>query len=94
MPRLARPAPALSLVVALALAGGAVALAACSGDDDGGDDEAEDVGRLETVAEDDDLAEAVDVAAGGDGVWVVSGDGTVLQVTGDGLAEVEGLDEV
>ncbi len=94
MPRLVRPTPALSLTLAIALGGGAVALAACSGDDDDADDEARDVGRLETVAEDDGLAEAVDVAGGGDGVWVVSGDGTVLEVTGDGLAEVEGLDEV
>jgi hypothetical protein len=94
MPRPVRPTPALSLLVAIALAGGALALAACSGDDDGGGDEAGDVGRLQTVAEDDELAEAVDVAAGGNGVWAVSGNGTVLAVTGDGLAEVEGLDEV
>jgi hypothetical protein len=93
MARLVRPAPALSLAVAVALGAAAVALAGCS-DDDGGGDEAEEVGSLETVAEDDDLAEAVDVTAGGDGVWVVTGDGRVLEVSGDGLAEVEGLDEV
>jgi hypothetical protein len=93
MPRLVRRTPALSLAVAIALGGGAAAAAGCS-DDDGGGDESGEVGSLETVLEDDDLAEAVDVTAGGDGVWVVTGDGHVLEVTGDGLAEVEGLDEV
>ena len=92
MPRRGRSTPVLSLAVAVAVGVGAVAVAGCS-DDDGGDD-AEDVGSLETVVQADDLAEAVDVAAGGDGVWVATGEGRVLEVSGDGLAEAEGLDAV
>ncbi len=92
MPRLVRSTPVLSLAVAVAVGVGAVAVAGCS-DDDGGDD-AEDVGSLETVVQADDLAEAVDVAAGGDGVWVATGEGRVLEVSGDGLAEAEGFDAV
>ena len=60
----------LSLAVAVAVGVGAVTVAGCSDDDGGGD--AEDVGSLETLVQADDLAEAVDVAAGGDGVWVLA----------------------
>jgi hypothetical protein len=91
MPRPIRSASALSLAVAAVLGFGAVAVTGCS--DDGGDG-AEEVGSLETVVEDDDLAEAVDVTAGGDGVWVATGEGQVLEVSGDGLEEADGLDAV
>jgi sugar lactone lactonase YvrE len=93
MPRPDRPTPALALPMA-ALVLGAVTVAtvaACS--DDGGDDAAE-VGTLQTVVESDDLAEAIDVAAGDGMVWVATGAGQVLQVSGDGLAEADGLDAV
>jgi DNA-binding beta-propeller fold protein YncE len=93
MPRTARSTPALTLpMAALVLAAtGASAVAACS--DDGGDD-ADEVGTLQTVVESDDLAEAIDVAAGDGMVWVATGAGQVLQVSGDGLAEAGGLDAV
>jgi hypothetical protein len=93
MPRPHRPTPALALpMAALVLVAMSVAtVAACS--DDGGDD-AEDVGTLQTVAENDDLAEAIDVAAGDGMVWVANGAGRVLQVSGDGLAEADGLEAV
>jgi hypothetical protein len=91
MPRLVPATPLLTLPMA-ALVLGAVTLSACSGDD-GGDD-ADDVGGLQTVVEGDDLAEAVDVAAGDGLVWLATGDGEVLQVAGDGLAEADGLDAV
>jgi hypothetical protein len=91
MPRLIRTKPALSLAVAAAVGFGAVAVAGCS--DDEGDD-ADDAGSLETVVEDEDLAEAVDIAAGGDGLWVATDEGQVLEVSGDGLEEVNGLDAV
>jgi outer membrane protein assembly factor BamB len=93
MPRPVRPTPAPTRPMA-ALVLGAVAvasLAACS--DDGGDD-ADDVGTLQAVVESDDLAEAIDVAAGDGMVWVATGAGQVLQVSGDGLAEADGLDAV
>lgn len=92
MRRRIRSTPVLSLAVAAALGVGAVGVAGCS-DDDGGDD-AEDVGGLDTVVEDDVLAEAVDIAAGGDGIWVATGEGQVLEVSGDGLEEANGLDAV
>ena len=93
MPRPARSTPVLTLpMAALVLAAtGASAVAACS--DDGGDD-ADEVGTLQTVVESDDLAEAIDVAAGDGMVWVATGAGQVLQVSGDGLAEADGLDAV
>jgi hypothetical protein len=81
---------ALALPMA-ALVLGAVAIAACS--DDGGDD-ADDVGKLQTVVDSDDLAEAIDVASGEGMVWVSIGTGQVLQVSGDRLAEADGLDAV
>jgi DNA-binding beta-propeller fold protein YncE len=93
MPGPVRPTPVLALPMA-ALVLGAVTvstLAACS--DDGGDD-ADDVGTLQTVVEGDDLAEAIDVAAGDGTVWVATGAGQVLQVSGDGVAEADGLDAV
>ncbi len=93
MPRPARSTPVLTLpMAALVLAATVVfAVAACS--DDGGDD-ADEVGTLQTVVESDDLAEAIDVAAGDGMVWVATGAGQVLQVSGDGLAEADGLDAV
>jgi hypothetical protein len=91
MPGPIRSTPARSLAVAAALGLAAVTVTGCS--DSGGDD-ADDAGRLETVVEDDDLAEAVDIAVGGDGLWVATGDGQVLEVSGDGLEEVNGLDAV
>jgi DNA-binding beta-propeller fold protein YncE len=79
-------------MAALVLAATVVsAVAACS--DDGGDD-ADEVGTLQTVVESDDLAEAIDVAAGDGMVWVATGAGQVLQVSDDGLAEADGLDAV
>jgi outer membrane protein assembly factor BamB len=92
MPRLARSTPALSLAVSAALVLGPAAVAGCS--DDGDADEAEEVGGLETVVGDDQLSDAVDVAAGGDEVWVATGEGRVLEVSGDDMSEVEGLDAV
>jgi len=91
MPHPIRSTSALSLAVAAVLGFGAVTVAGCS--DDGGDG-AEEVGSLDTVVEDDGLAEAVDVTAGGDGVWVATGEGQVLEVSGDGLEEADGLDAV
>jgi outer membrane protein assembly factor BamB len=90
MPRPVRPTPVLALPMA-ALVLGAVTVAACSDDGDG---EADDVGTLQTVVESDDLAEAIDVAAGDGGVWLATGEGQVLEVSGDGLAEADGLDTV
>jgi len=92
MPRPARSTPVLTLsMAALVLAATVVsAVAACS--DDG--DDADEVGTLQTVVESDDLAEAIDVAAGDGMVWVATGAGQVLQVSGDGLAEAGGLDAV
>ena len=90
MPRPFRSKPVLLLVMA-ALVLGAVTVAACS--DDGGGD-ADDIGGLQTVVEGDDLAGAVDVAAGDGMVWLATGDGEVLQLAGDGLAEADGLDAV
>ncbi|MGH9228605.1 MAG: hypothetical protein ACRD07_07690, partial [Acidimicrobiales bacterium] len=92
MPRLVRSTPVLSLAVAVSVGVGSATVAGCSDDDGGGD--AEEVGSLETVVEDDDLAEAVDITAGGDGVWVATGEGQVLEVSGDRLEEVDGLDAV
>jgi outer membrane protein assembly factor BamB len=69
---------------------GGATVAACS--DDG--DDADEVGTLQTVVEGDDLSEAVDLAAGDGMVWVAIGEGQVLQVSGDGLAEADGLDAV
>jgi len=74
----------------VALVFGATTVAACS--DDG--DDADEVGTLQTVVEGDDLSEAVDLAAGDGMVWVATGEGQVLQVSGDGLAEADGLDAV
>ncbi|HEY6414891.1 MAG TPA: hypothetical protein VIX41_01595, partial [Acidimicrobiales bacterium] len=93
MPRPARSTPALTLpMAALVLAAvGVAAVAACS--DDGGDD-ADDVGALQTVVQSDDLAEAIDVAAGDGMAWVATGAGQVLQVSGDDVAEADGLDAV
>jgi hypothetical protein len=91
MPRPSRSTPVHWLAVATALGVGAVTVGGCS--DDGGDD-AEEVGRLESVVEDDQLGDAVDLAAGGDGVWVALGDGQVLEVSPDGLEAVNGLDAV
>jgi hypothetical protein len=93
MPRLARSTPVFSLAVSAALVLGSAAVAGCS-DDDEDADEAEEAGSLETVVEDDQLSDAVDVAAGGDDVWVATGEGRVLDVSGDGVSEVEGLDAV
>jgi outer membrane protein assembly factor BamB len=90
MPHPFRSRPVLPLAM-VALVLGAVTVAACS--DDGGDD-ADDVGTLQTVVEGDELAEAVDVTAGDGMVWVATGEGQVLQVSGDGLAEADGLDAV
>jgi hypothetical protein len=92
MPRPIRSTPVLSLAVAVAVGVGAVTLAGCS-DDDGGDD-AEEVGSLETVVQDDQLGDAVDLAAGSSGTWVALGDGQVLDVSGDGLETLNGLDAV
>jgi hypothetical protein len=93
MPRPVRPTSAPALPIA-ALVLGAVtfaSVAACS--DDGGDG-ADDVGTLQTVVESDDLAEAIDVASGDSMVWVATGAGQVLQVSGDGVAAADGLDSV
>jgi hypothetical protein len=92
MPRPIRSTPVLSLAAGALLGVGALAVSACS-DDDGADD-AEDVGRLETVVEDDQLGDAVDLAAGSNGVWAALGDGRVLEVSGDGLEGLDGLDAV
>jgi len=89
MPRPFRSKPVLPLAM-VALVFGAAMVAACS--DDG--DDAEEVGTLQTVVEGDDLSEAVDLAAGDGMVWVATGEGQVLQVSGDGLAEADGLDAV
>lgn len=89
MPRPFRSKPALRLAM-VALVFGAATVAACSGD---GDD-ADEVGTLQTVVQGDDLSEAVDLAAGDGMVWVATGEGQVLQVSGDGLAEADGLDAV
>jgi hypothetical protein len=91
MPRLVRPTPVLTLPTA-ALVLGAVTVAACSDDDGGGD--GEEVGGLETVVADDQLSDAVDVAAGGEVVWVATAEGQVLEVSDDGLAAADGLDTV
>jgi DNA-binding beta-propeller fold protein YncE len=94
MPRPDRPTPGLALpMAALVLVAISVATVAACSDDDGGDD-ADEVGTLQPVAESDDLAEAIDVAAGDGLVWVATDAGQVLQVSGDGLAEAEGLDAV
>jgi hypothetical protein len=92
MPRPFRSKPVLPLALA-ALVFGAAPMAACS-DDDGGGEDAEEVGSLEAVVQGDDLADAVDVAAGDGMVWVATGEGRVLQGSGDGLAEADGLDAV
>jgi DNA-binding beta-propeller fold protein YncE len=88
------PHPFLSKAVLplamVALVFGGATVAACS--DDG--DDADEVGTLQTVVEGDDLSEAVDLAAGDGMVWVAIGEGQVLQVSGDGLAEADGLDAV
>ena len=82
----------------VALAGSAaiavvVGVSACS--DDGGDDsDGEDVGALETVVESDDLDDAVDVAAGGGGVWIALDGGQVVAVGDDGVEPVAELDAV
>jgi DNA-binding beta-propeller fold protein YncE len=91
MPRPVRPTPVIALPMA-ALLLAAVTVAACS-DDDGGAD-GDEVGTLQTVVESDDLAEAIDVAAGDGTVWVATGAGQVLQVSGDALSEAVGLDAV
>jgi DNA-binding beta-propeller fold protein YncE len=93
MPRPVRPTPAPTLPMAALVLGALIVatVAACS--DNGGDD-ADDVGTLRTVVEGDDLAEAIDVAAGDGMVWVATGAGNVLRVSGDGLAEADGLDAV
>ena len=89
MPRPFLSKPVLPLAMVALVFGGAT-VAACS--DDGND--ADEVGTLQTVVESDDLAEAIDVAAGDGMVWVATGAGQVLQVSGDGLAEADGLDAV
>ena len=82
----------------VALAGSAaiavvVGVSACS--DDGGDDaDGEDVGALETVVESDDLDDAVDVAAGGGGVWIALDGGQVVAVGDDDMEPVAELDAV
>jgi hypothetical protein len=88
-PPRAKAALPLAVVVAVGVVAGTVA--GCS-DDDG--DDAEEVGSLETVVQADDLAEAVDLAAAGGVVWVATGDGRVLEVSGDDLAAADGLDAV
>jgi outer membrane protein assembly factor BamB len=92
MPRPVRSKPVLPLAMA-ALLLGAATVAACS-DDDGGGDDAVEVGSLEAVLEDDQLTAAVDLAAGGDGVWVATDEGQVLDVSGDRPEPVDGLDAV
>jgi hypothetical protein len=89
MPRPFRSKPVFPLAM-VALVFGVATVAACS--DDG--DDAEEAGTLQTVVEGDDLSEAVDLAAGDGMVWVATGEGQVLQVSGDGLAEADGLDAV
>ncbi len=91
MPRPIRSTPVLTLAVAAVVATATVEVSACSGD--GGDD-ADDVGRLAAVVEDDQLGDAVDLAASSDGTWVALGDGRVLEVSGDGLEGLNGLGEV
>jgi hypothetical protein len=91
MPRPIRSTPVLTLAVAAVVATATVAVSACSGD--GGDD-ADDVGRLAAVVEDDQLGDAVDLAASRNGTWVALGDGRVLEVSGDGLEGLNGLGEV
>ena len=89
MPRPFLSEPVLPLAM-VALVFGTATVAACS--DDG--DDADEVGTLQTVVEGDDLSEAVDLAAGDGMVWVATAEGEVLQVSGDGLAEADGLDAV
>jgi hypothetical protein len=97
MAQLVPPARLVGAAVAIAAIGVGALVVGCSDDDDsgGGDGGAGDVvGDLGTVAEGDDLANAVDVTAGGGGVWVVLDDGQVVQVGDDDLQPVAALDPV
>jgi hypothetical protein len=102
--RRGRGVPVRTVMAAVLVFGGVLSatVTACSDDDDGdeGGGDTDEVGALETVAEDPELSSAVDLTAGGDGVWVALEDGQVLTAPaagagGDGgLEPVAGLDAV